>query len=729
MTLLQRPWLDHNLPLPERVESLLSAMTPEEKIGQMWQVHSTEPIHDDNIRRGALGSFLNIPRDELARVQRIAVEESRLGIPLIVGRDVIHGYRTVFPIPLGQAASFNPDTVRLGAKIAAAEAATAGIHWTFAPMVDISRDARWGRIAESLGEDPVLASRLGVAMVEGFQGTDPSAPGSIASCVKHYVGYGATEGGRDYGTTLIPESELRNVYLPPFRACADAGALSFMSAFNDLNGVPTSGNPHTLRDILKTEWTYPGVVISDWCSVTEMINHGFAADESEAAQRAIAAGVDIEMVSESYRHHVAELLRTGRLRPEWIDDAVRRVLRLKFVLGLFDNPYPAADTPDIFLRGEHLRAARQAAVESCVLLKNDGALPLAPAQLKRVAVIGPLADNGLDQLGCWAPDAKGEDAHTPLAALRQALPPSVTLDYTPGVASCRSTDTAGFAEAVTVARAADVAILFLGEDAILSGEAHARAFLTLPGAQQSLLEAVAATGKPVVLVIMAGRPLVLTPVLPHTNALLYAWHPGTMGGPAIVDLLLGKESPSGKLPASFPAMEGQIPIYYNKRNTGRPPSDESRGIPQGTPLDPVGFCSNYLDGDHLPLFPFGFGLSYTRFEYSNLTLVSSEIRADGGVEASVELRNTGSVAGTEIVQLYVRDRSASLTRPVRELKDFRRVTLAAGETQRLTFQLPAAQLSFYDNQGRRHLEAGEFHLWIGGDSRCTGEVGFRLLES
>lgn len=726
MTLPQRPWLNRTLPLPGRIESLLSAMTLDEKIGQLWQVHSTEPVHDDTIRAGGLGSFLNIPRDELARVQRIAVEESRLGIPLLVGRDVIHGYRTVFPIPLGQAATFNPDTVRLGARIAAAEAAAAGIHWTFAPMVDIARDPRWGRIAESLGEDPVLASRLGVAMVEGFQGPDPSAPGSIASCVKHYVGYGAAEGGRDYNTTLIPESELRNVYLPPFRACADAGALSFMSAFNDLNGVPTSGNSHTIRDILKTEWSYPGVVISDWCSVTEMINHGYAADEAEAAERALAAGVDIEMVSESYRKHAAALVGSGKLRPEWIDDAVRRVLRLKFVLGLFDNPYPAPATPGIFLRGEHLRAARQSAVESCVLLKNNGALPLAPAQLKRVAVIGPLADNGLDQLGCWAPDAKGEDSHTPLAALRQSLPPSVVLDHAPGVPTCRSTDTAGFADAVAAARAADVAVLFLGEDAILSGEAHARAFLTLPGAQQPLLEAVAATGKPVVLVIMAGRPLVLTPVLPHVAALLYAWHPGTMGGPAIAYLLLGVESPSGKLPVSFPAMEGQIPIYYNKRNTGRPPSDESRGIPQGTPLDPVGFCSNYLDGDHLPLFPFGFGLGYTRFEYRDLTLASPEIRADGFVEASVELRNTGAVAGTEIVQLYVRDRSASLTRPVRELKDFRRVTLAPGESRRVAFRLPAEQLSFYDNQGVRHLEAGEFHLWIGADSRCGNAVAFTL---
>ncbi|MDF3056966.1 MAG: glycoside hydrolase family 3 domain protein [Rariglobus sp.] len=727
MTALQRPWLNKQLPLEERVETLLSAMTLEEKIGQMWQVHDPKDQHDQNVREGRIGSFLNVPRDQLARLQRIAVEESRLGVPIVAGRDVIHGYRTLFPIPLGQAASFNPETVRLGAKIAAREASAAGIHWTFAPMVDISRDPRWGRIAESLGEDPVLASRLGVAMVEGFQGDDPAAPDSIAACVKHYVGYGAAEGGRDYNTALIPESELRNVYLPPFRACAEAGALSFMSAFNDLNGVPTSGNPHTIRNILKTEWNYPGMVVSDWCSITEMINHGYACDEAEAAQRSIAAGVDLEMVSESYRNHAAGLLRAGKLRQEWIDDAARRVLRMKFVLGLFDNPYPAPATPEIFLCEPHLQAARRAATESCVLLKNNGALPLSPSGLKRVAIIGPLANAGADQVGCWAMDARGEDSQTPLAALRQSLPSTVVLDYSPGVPSSRSVDTTGFAEAIAQARAADVVLLFLGEEALLSGEAHSRAFLTLPGSQQQLLEAIAATGKTVVLVIMAGRPLVLTPVLPHASAVLYAWHPGTMGGPALADLLLGKESPSGKLPVSFPVMEGQIPAYYNKRNTGRPPSDESRGLPQGTPLDPVGFSANYIDGDHLPLFPFGFGLSYTRFEYQNLTLKSSDVRAGGVIEASIELRNAGSMPATETVQLYVRDLFASLTRPVRELKDFQRVTLAPGETRVVAFKLPAEQLAFYDNEAKRHLEAGDFKLWIGGDSRCTNEAAFRLL--
>lgn len=727
MTVSNRPWLNCNLPLAERVESLLSAMTLEEKIGQMWQLHGDGTDRAQAIKAGRIGSFLNLPRAEIARLQHIAVEESRLGIPLIVGRDVIHGHRTVFPIPLGQAASFNPEVVRLGAEIAAREASADGIHWTFAPMVDISRDARWGRIAESLGEDPVLAARLGVAMVNGFQSDDPSAPGSIASCVKHYVGYGAAEGGRDYNTTLIPESELRNVYLEPFRACSEAGALTFMSAFNDLNGVPTSGNTHTIRDILKNEWGFDGFVVSDWQSITEMINHGFARDESEAAERGITAGVDMEMVSDSYPKHAAALLAAGKLRPAWIDDAVRRILRVKFTLGLFENPYPGAPTPEIFACDAHLRAARQAAVESCVLLKNENVLPLDARALRRIAVIGPLADDGAEQRGCWVMDSLVEDSRTPLTALRESLPKEVVIDHVRGLATCRATDIADIAAAVTAARAADAAVLFLGEDAILSGEAHSRAFLNLPGAQQQLLEAVAATRKPVVLVIMAGRPLVLTPVLPHAAAVLYAWHPGSMGGPAIVDLLLGNETPSGKLPASFPAMEGQIPIYYNKRNTGRPPSDESRGIPQGTPLDPVGFCSNYMDGDHLPLFPFGFGLSYTRFEYKNLAVASREVSAEGTIEASVELHNTGSVAATEIVQLYVRDLSASLTRPVRELKDFRRVTLGVGESQRITFHLPAAQLSFYDNQGKRHLEPGEFHLWIGGSSRCEQKVSFTLV--
>jgi len=728
MTDLQRPWLNPELPLAERIDSLLSVMTLEEKIGQMWQVHERDEARDPLIRDGRIGSFLNIPRDEIQRVQRIAVEESRLGIPLIVGRDVIHGYHTIFPIPLGQAASFNPDGVRLGSEVAAREAAASGIHWTFAPMVDVSRDPRWGRIAESLGEDPLLASRLGVAMVEGLQGEDPSAPESIAACVKHYVGYGAAEGGRDYNTTLIPESELRNVYLEPFRACHEAGALSFMSAFNDLNGVPTSGNVHTIRDILKTEWGFEGLVVSDWCSVTEMISHGYARDEAEAAERGIAAGVDMEMVSESYPKHAAQLLAEGKLRPEWIDDAVRRILRVKFVLGLFERPYPVDPAPNVSLSDAHLSAARQAAVESCVLLKNNGVLPLNAADLQRVAVIGPLADDGAEQLGCWVLDGRKEASQTPLAALRQSLPASVAIDFAKGVPASRSTETSGFDDAIAKARTADVVLMFLGEEAILSGEAHSRAFLTLPGAQQALLEAVAATGKPVVLVVIAGRPLVLTPILPHVSAMLYAWHPGTMGGPAIADLLLGQASPSGKLPVSFPAMEGQIPIYYNKRNTGRPPDDESRGLPQGTPLDPVGFCANYLDGDHLPLFPFGFGLSYARFEYKGLTLKSHEVRAGEVVEASIELHNAGSVEATEVVQLYVRDLYASLTRPVRELKDFRRVTLAPGETRTVSFHLPVEQLAFYDNNGKRQLEAGEFHLWIGSDSRCTSQAAFHLID-
>ena len=722
-------WMDATLPVNDRVRLLMEAMTLEEKIGQMWQSTGMEPRKETLVRAGQVGSFLNVSLAEIRALQKIAIDASRLGIPLITGRDVIHGYRTIFPIPLGQAASFNPEIAHQGARIAAKEAAVDGVNWTFAPMVDISRDPRWGRIAESLGEDPLLAARLGAAMVAGFQGDDPAAPDSIAACAKHYVGYGAAEGGRDYNTTLIPEGELRNVYLEPFHACAEAGALSFMSAFNDLNGIPTSGNRHTIRGILKTEWEYPGMVVSDWGSIIEMIPHGYAADPSEAAERGIAAGVDMEMVSECYPQHAAELLQSGKLKMEWIDDSVARILRMKFVLGLFEQPYPADREISADLDKSHLEAARKAAVESCVLLKNDAILPLKPASLQRVAVIGPMADNGGDQLGCWVPDGDTADSVTPLTALREALPETVAIDYAVGLNTCRSADTNGFAQAVAAAKAAEVAVLFLGEDAILSGEAHSRAFLNLPGAQKQLLEAVAAIGTPVVLVLMAGRPLILTDLLPHADALLYAWHPGTMGGPAITDLLLNLVAPSGKLPVSFPAMEGQIPVYYNKRNTGRPADEMSRGIPQGTPLNPVGFCSNYLDGDHLPLFPFGFGLTYTEFSYKNLTIRNKTLTEDEILEASIELSNDGTTTATEIVQLYVQDCHASLTRPVRELKDFRRVTLRGGEHQTVAFHLPAKALSFYDNTGQRLLEAGEFRLWIGGDSRCESCETFTLKVS
>lgn len=710
-----------------RIDDLLQAMTLQDKIEQMWQINGADDANVALVRDGCIGSALNVAPDRVDAIQD-AARASRLGIPLLIGRDVIHGYRTVFPIPLGQAAAFDEALVETGARIAAREAAEDGIRWTFAPMVDIARDPRWGRIAESLGEDPVLAARLGAAMVRGFQGTLRAEHRTVAACAKHYVGYGAAEGGRDYNTTLIPDTELRNVYLVPFHACANAGALTFMSAFNDLNGIPTSGNRRLLRGTLKATWGFDGFVVSDWGSITEMIAHGYAADAREAAARGIAAGVDMEMVTTAYRDHAADLVADGTLDGAWLDDAVRRILAVKCRLGLFAREgvarraHPATHGCD-----EHRAAALQAAAASCVLLKNENVLPLGTGA-RRVALIGPLADDGADPLGCWAPDGRGEDSVTLRAALEAALRErDGALRYVRGVDTCRSTARDGIDAAVQAARDADVAVLCLGEEAIMSGEAHSRAFLNLPGAQPALLEAVAATGTPVVLVIMAGRPLCLTDVLPRAQAVLYAWHPGTMGGPAIASLLLGETAPSGRLPVSFPATVGQVPIYYNKRNTGRPPGEHNRGIPQGTPLDPVGFVSNYIDADHLPLFPFGFGLTYTQFAYGTPCVAEACIAPHGTIEASVPLANMGPCTGTEVVQLYVHDVAASLTRPVRELKDFQRVTLEPGEETMVRFALPVSALAFTNADGTHRVEPGRFTLGIGPDARCPMDVSFEVV--
>jgi len=707
------------------IETLLQEMTLDEKLGQMQQLHGTGAEQERAIRAGAVGSLLNVVgADATNRYQKLAVEESRLGIPLLFGRDVIHGFRTILPIPLGQAATFDPELVRAGARVAAREAAAAGVHWTFAPMVDISRDPRWGRIAESCGEDPLLAGRMGAAMVEGFQGESLADPESLAACAKHYVGYGAAEGGRDYNTTCIPEGLLRDVYLPPFRACCDAGAATIMSAFNELNGIPTSGNELTLRRILKGEWAFAGFVVSDWMSVTEMIAHGFAADAREAARAAIRAGVDMEMVSTAYRESVEALLETGELSLDLVDDAVRRILAIKQACGLFDRPYVEEQRTRVFACADHLEVAKQSALASCVLLENDGVLPLAPA-LERLAVIGPLADAPADQLGCWIMDQDLGAGITPLAALRAAFPGEIL--HAPGLARPRDTGAEGFSAAVQAARQAEVAILFLGEDAVLSGEAHSRAFLDLPGAQLELLRAVAATGTPVVAVILAGRPLVLAEVQPHAQAILYAWHPGTMGGPALADLLLGRAEPAGRLPVSFPAAVGQIPVYYNHKNTGRPAPENARGIPPGTPLDPQGYVSTYLDCDPVPLYPFGCGLGYTTFAYGEVTLSAAEMPANGALTAAVEVRNTGVRAGVEVAQLYVRDCAGSCTRPVRELKDFQRVSLAPGEAKAVRFTLRAEQLAFHNPQMARVVEAGEFLLGIGGSSRCELSARFSVV--
>ncbi|MDH3616890.1 MAG: glycoside hydrolase family 3 C-terminal domain-containing protein, partial [Gammaproteobacteria bacterium] len=550
----------------QRVNGLLNQMTLSEKIGQMNQVNASDADITDQLRAaigaGRVGSVLNlVDADSVNELQRIAVQESRLGIPLLVGRDVIHGFKTVMPVPLGQAATWNPDIVREGASVAAREAATAGINWTFSPMIDIARDARWGRIAESPGEDPYLAGALAAAMVEGYQGDDLAGTGTLAACAKHFAGYGASESGRDYSTTNIPENELRNVYLRPFKAAVDAGVVTLMASFSDLDGVPATANEFLMRRVLRDEWGFGGFVVSDWDSVRQLAIHGLTENDKESVFQAVTAGVDMEMAGELYAHNLEELIDNGRIDIETIDAMVANILSVKLRLGLFEKPYTdPADLPAI-ANDEALETARKAALQSVVLLKNDhGALPLSAEKLNSIAIIGPLADAPYEQLGTWIFDGDSELSVTPLRSIRDFVGDNVDVRYARALTSSRSRTTETFGEAVEIAADADAAILFLGEESILSGEAHSRADIDLPGAQAELVRQVRKTGKPVIAVIMAGRPLTLTNILDEVDAILFAWHPGTMGGPAIADLLFGVESPSGKLPVTFPRMVGQIPI-------------------------------------------------------------------------------------------------------------------------------------------------------------------------
>ncbi len=712
------------------VEDLLARMTLVEKAGQMSQLPifiSPAPQQTvDAVREGRVGSFLNAQSVEQRNLlQKVAVEESRLKIPLIFGRDVIHGYKTIFPIPLGQSATFDPVLVERAAAAAAEEASESGVDWVFAPMVDIARDPRWGRIAESCGEDPYLASRIGAAMVRGFQGTEVGAPGRVVACAKHFAGYGAADAGREYGTTSIPEQLLREVYLAPFKACVDAGVLTLMTGFNDLNGVPASGNELLLGKILRGEWGFGGFVVSDWASIAEMVRHGFTEDEADCAVAAARAGVDMEMGSSAYAN-LPGLVERGKLPVGLLDEAVRRVLTVKYRVGLFERPYTPAPNAVAASSSAHHSVARELARESIVLLKNEGGvLPLGP-HLKSVAVIGPQADDPRDQLGCWSFDGDSSASITALSALRQRLGGSMDVYYAKGLEDCRTLDRSGFAAAIEAAEKAEVVLAFLGEPANLSGECRSRAFLDFPGAQLELLERLSQTGRPVVLVVSAGRPLTLGPACGLARAVLYAWHPGTMAGPAIADVLTGDVAPSGKLPVSFPRAVGQIPIYYNAKNTGRPATSRSRGIPVGTPLDPEGFESSYIDVDVTPEFPFGFGLSYTRFEYSNLRVEPARAARHGSATVAVEVTNTGQAPGVEVVQLYVRDRVASVTRPVRELKRFERVSLARGEATTVEFSITAQDLAFCGGDMRTTVEAGVFDIFVGGDSRAELGVVFEI---
>ncbi|NHN36938.1 glycosyl hydrolase [Pseudomaricurvus alcaniphilus] len=725
-----------NLPvaIEQRIGELVARMTLAEKIGQMSQLSGSGGAELKRaVAEGRVGSILNdVNTENINELQRIAREESRLGIPLLVGRDVIHGFRTIFPIPLGQAASWNPAVVREGARIAALEAASTGVNWTFAPMIDVTRDPRWGRIAESLGEDPWLASVLGAAMVQGFQGDDLAGKGTIAACAKHFAGYGATEGGRDYNTANIPENELRNVYLPPFQAAADAGVATFMASFSDLNGVPASGNEFLMKQILRQEWGYKGFVVSDWESIRQLSVHGFTANDKEAAYEAANAGVDMEMVSTTYADHLPALVAEGRIDEREIDRMVTSILRIKARLGLFDNSHTEPTDFPALVNQQHREAARQAARQSVVMLQNrNRVLPLNSGKLNTLALIGPLADDPYEQLGTWIFDGQAEDSVTLLQALRDAVGNKVKVNFARGLVNTRSKSRAEFAEAIALAEAADAVVLALGEEAILSGEAHSRADIRLPGYQQQLIEALAATGKPLILVVMAGRPLTLTDIVDKVDAILYSWHPGTMGGPAIADILLGKHSPSGKLPVTFPNTVGQIPIYYSHKNTGKPPSDDTIAhiddIDAKAPQTSLGMTSFYLDAGYKPLFPFGFGLSYTEFAYSDIRISSERPHVGSDIQVSALLTNTGKMEAEEIVQLYLRDLVGNVTRPVRELKGFQRVRLQPGEARRVGFTLTSEELAFYNRKMQKVVEPGQFHVWIGGSSEAELATQFELL--
>jgi beta-glucosidase len=706
-----------------KINALLARMTLEEKLGQLQQLdgHADgryKDEHPDLVRRGLLGSTLNVRGvQQTNTLQRIAVTESRLKIPLIFGFDVIHGYRTIFPIPLGEASSWDRAAAERSAYIAAKEARAAGVHWTFAPMVDIARDPRWGRIAEGAGEDPFLGQELARARVRGFQGADYSAQDRIVACAKHWVAYGAAEGGRDYNTTDMSEVRLREVYLPPFKAAVDAGVGTLMSAFNDLNGVPASANPFTLTQILRREWKFDGFVVSDYESVRELMNHRLAGTEDEAARAALGAGVDMEMVSRLYNKHGAQLLKEGKLSLATINEAVRRVLRIKFRLGLFDNPYADESRERAaLLNAEHVAAARQIAARSMVLLKNEReTLPIKmdKGREMKIAVVGPLADSRKDVIGSWSGDGRPEDAVTVLAGLRARVGQNGRVSYAQGCdVPCESNE--GFIEAVQRARDADFTILVVGESADMSGEASSRSSLDLPGGQMELVQAIHATGKPYAVVLMNGRPLTVNWMAENSPAILETWFAGTQAGNAVADVLFGDVNPGGKLPVTFPRSVGQIPIYYSAKSTGRPPDPNNK------------YTSKYLDVPVTPLYPFGFGLSYTQFRLSNLQLSARSIPANGQVTASVEVENTGARAGDEVVQLYIQDVASSRTRAVRELKGFERVTLRPGEKRRVEFTLGPEHLGFYNSEMRFVVEPGAFKVFVGDSSVGGLESGFEV---
>jgi len=725
-----------------RIDALLARMTLEEKVGQLNQYTSafdaTGPAPSsgrerevyEQVRKGQVGSMLNVTGAEATRrLQQLAVENSRLGIPLLFGLDVVHGYRTIFPIPLGEAASWDLEAIERSARVGATEAAAAGLHWTFAPMVDIARDARWGRIMEGAGEDVLLGSLVAAARVRGFQGGDLAALDTIAACAKHYAAYGFAEAGRDYNSVDISEQTLRNVVLPPFKAALDAGAATFMNSFNEIAGIPATASVHLQREILKGEWGFTGFVVSDWGSIREMVSHGFVESPEQAALSAITAGSDMDMESRAYVGYLAKLVEARRLDVRLVDDAVRRVLRVKFALGLFDDPYRYSDAGrEARLLGapEHLAAARDVARRSIVLLKNEGGLLPLDRNTKSIAVIGPLAADDDTPLGNWRARGLAGSAVSLLEGIRAAVGPSVRVVHAEGaklVTGARSfaapsvintSDRSGFPAAVEAARSAEVVVVAVGEDAYQSGEGRSQTDIRLLGVQHDLLRAVFEANRRLVVVLMTGRPVAVPWEAENVPALVEAWHLGSQAGHAIADVLFGDYNPSGKLPAGFPRSVGQLPMTYAHKNTGRP-----------GPAATVTW-SSYNDSPNDPLFPFGFGLAYTTFSYSPLVLSASEIGPGDALRVSVTLTNTGSRSGTEVAQLYVRDLVGSVTRPVKELKAFQRVELAPGQSREVPFTLTAAELAYYTAAGKWEAEPGAFRVFVGGNSRDVQEAGFTL---
>jgi len=724
-----------------RISALLQQMTLEEKIGQLNQFSggsgAGRPDYRQMIAAGQIGSLLNVTgAKETNQLQRIAVTQSRLKIPLLFGSDVIHGYHTVFPVPLGLASTWDPELIEKTAAAAAREASAEGVRWTFSPMVDIARDARWGRIVEGAGEDPFLGSVIAGAYVRGYQGAQLNDPTSIAACAKHYVGYGAAEGGRDYNTTEIPERLLRQVYLPPFRAALDAGVATFMSAFNALNGIPATANSFTLDEILRGEWGFRGFVVSDYSAVKELIAHGIANDDGTAARKALIAGLDMDMESGLFLNELAKQVHSGTVPMGAIDQAVRRILRVKFALGLFERPYVPESAPAQTLDPAHLELARTAAEESFVLLKNHDAAsrsPLLPLRgaLRRIALIGPLADDSGNMLGAWAGKGDPKDATTLRAALAEYAPTAqMQLVYERGTEIAGGSEDA-IAPAVEAARSADVVLLALGEHASqMTGEAASRAFITLPGLQEKLVESVAAAGKPVVLIVFSGRPLALTSVVDKVGAVIQAWHPGLQAGPALVRVLTGQANFSGRLTVSMPRSVGQEPLYYSHLDTGRPADN-----PDFPPLKGLEkFRSRYIDEENTPLFSFGYGLSYTRFEYSPITLSTQTLSAravNSGsqvLRVTAQVRNVGDRDGVEVAQLYIGQRGTSVAQPVRELKGFARVALRAGEARRVEFTLGKKELAFWNADMKEVVEPATVTVWVGPDSRSGSVAKFTITE-